>query len=136
MSGFGGSGRGLKSFRGFARSRAKKKRPVMADGRLVNVQFELITAPHSGLVVIQGGAGSGKTTIGLHRLAYLAFQDSKRFRADKMLVIVFNDALVRYISRVLPALGVSDMPVQTFQRWAEQQGLPRRVEVKMWWPNP
>jgi DNA helicase-2/ATP-dependent DNA helicase PcrA len=38
-----------------------------------------------------------------------------------MLVIVFNDALVRYISRVLPALGVSDMPVQTFQRWAEQQ---------------
>ncbi|HEY8924183.1 MAG TPA: hypothetical protein VIU64_07360, partial [Polyangia bacterium] len=36
-------------------------------------QFELITARHSGVVVIQGGAGSGKTTIGLHRLAYLAY---------------------------------------------------------------
>lgn len=84
-------------------------------------QFELISQPTSGLVVIQGGAGSGKTTIGLHRLAYLAFQDPARFRADQMLVIVFNDALVRYISRVLPALGVEDVPVETFQRWAEQQ---------------
>jgi DNA helicase-2/ATP-dependent DNA helicase PcrA len=84
-------------------------------------QFELISRPTSGLVVIQGGAGSGKTTIGLHRLAYLAFQDPKRFRSDQMLVIVFNDALVRYISHVLPALGVEDVPVQTFQRWAEQQ---------------
>ncbi len=84
-------------------------------------QFDLISKPTSGLVVIQGGAGSGKTTIGLHRLAYLAFQDPQRFRADQMLVIVFNDALVRYISRVLPALGVEDVPVQTFQAWAEQQ---------------
>ena len=85
------------------------------------MQFELISRPTSGLVVIQGGAGSGKTTIGLHRLAYLAFQDPHRFRSDQMLVIVFNDALVRYISHVLPALGVEDVPVQTFQRWAEQQ---------------
>ena len=84
-------------------------------------QFDLISQPTSGLVVIQGGAGSGKTTIGLHRLAYLAFQDPQRFRSDQTLVIVFNDALVRYISRVLPALGVDDVPVQTFQRWAEQQ---------------
>ncbi len=84
-------------------------------------QFELISRATSGLVVIQGGAGSGKTTIGLHRLAYLAFQDPQRFRSDQMLVIVFNDALVRYISHVLPALGVDDVPVQTFERWAEQQ---------------
>jgi len=84
-------------------------------------QFELISKATSGLVVIQGGAGSGKTTIGLHRLAYLAFQDPQRFRSDQMLVIVFNDALVRYISRVLPSLGVDDVPVQAFERWAEQQ---------------
>jgi len=36
---------------------------------------------------------------------YLAFQDSRRFRPDKMLVIVFNDALARYVARVLPALA-------------------------------
>lgn len=83
-------------------------------------QFELIAKPTSGLVVIQGGAGSGKTTIGLHRLAYLAFQDSRRFRSDKMLVVVFNDALARYISRVLPALGVPGVHVTTYSRWAEK----------------
>ncbi len=93
-------------------------------------QFELITHTDAGLVVIQGGAGSGKTTIGLHRLAYLAFQDPKRFRSDKMLVMVFNDALVRYISRVLPALGVHGVGVVTFERWAAKlrmqhlRGLP------------
>ncbi len=85
------------------------------------VQFDLITKPSSGLVVIQGGAGSGKTTIGLHRLAYLAFQDKRRFRPDNMLVLVFNQALVRYISRVLPALGVEGVHVITYENWASQQ---------------
>ncbi|HEY8431675.1 MAG TPA: 3'-5' exonuclease [Sandaracinaceae bacterium] len=83
-------------------------------------QFELITAPDSGLVVIQGGAGSGKTTIGLHRLAYLNYLDKRRFRPDRMLVLVFNQALKRYISRVLPALGVEGVPVSTYERWAEK----------------
>ncbi|MEM9066978.1 MAG: 3'-5' exonuclease [Myxococcota bacterium] len=83
-------------------------------------QFDLITKPTSGLVVIQGGAGSGKTTIGLHRLAYLAFQDRRRFRPDRMLVVVFNDALVRYIGRVLPALGVEGVTVLTYERWASK----------------
>jgi DNA helicase-2/ATP-dependent DNA helicase PcrA len=80
-------------------------------------QFELITRASSGLVVIQGGAGSGKTTIGLHRLAYLAYQEPKRFRKDRMLVVVFNKALARYISRVLPALGVEGVQVVIYQEW-------------------
>jgi DNA helicase-2/ATP-dependent DNA helicase PcrA len=88
-------------------------------------QFELITRPNSGVVVIQGGAGSGKTTIGLHRLAYLAFQDSRRFRPDRLLVIVFNTALARYISGVLPALGVNGVAIRTYEDWASRlrQGL-------------
>jgi DNA helicase II / ATP-dependent DNA helicase PcrA len=81
-------------------------------------QFELITRPDSGLVVIQGGAGSGKTTIGLHRLAYLAFQDPRRFRSDRMLVVVFNEALARYVSRVLPALGIEGVAIRTYVSWA------------------
>jgi DNA helicase-2/ATP-dependent DNA helicase PcrA len=83
-------------------------------------QFELITRPDSGLVVIQGGAGSGKTTIGLHRLAYLAYQDARRFRPDRMVVIVFNDALARYVSQVLPALGVDGVGIRTYETWAER----------------
>jgi DNA helicase-2/ATP-dependent DNA helicase PcrA len=95
-------------------------------------QFELITRSDTGLVVIQGGAGSGKTTIGLHRLAYLAFRDPRRFRADKMLVIVFNDALVRYISGVLPALGVPGVTTRTYGDWAARtrQGLYPRLPSK------
>ncbi|MEO7032253.1 MAG: 3'-5' exonuclease [Polyangiaceae bacterium] len=83
-------------------------------------QFELITSPDSGLVVIQGGAGSGKTTIGLHRLAYLAFHDARRFRPDRMLVVVFNDALARYISEVLPALGIAGVAIRTYENWVQK----------------
>ncbi len=83
-------------------------------------QFELITQPDSGLVVIQGGAGSGKTTIALHRLAYLNYQDPRRFRTDRMLVVVFNEALARYIAQVLPALGVEGIAIRTYEGWAER----------------
>jgi DNA helicase-2/ATP-dependent DNA helicase PcrA len=82
-------------------------------------QFELITQPASGLIAVQGSAGSGKTTIGLHRIAYLAFADPRRFRPAKMLVIVYQRALAAYVSRVLPSLDVDGVPVMTFGAWAE-----------------
>jgi len=81
-------------------------------------QFELITRPTSGLIAVQGSAGSGKTTIGLHRIAYLAFADPARFKADRMLVVVYQRALARYVSRVLPSLDVPGVPVRTFSEWA------------------
>ena len=81
-------------------------------------QFELISKPDSGIVVIQGGAGSGKTTIGVHRMAFLAYNAKHRFTADKMLVIVGSPALRAYISEVLPALGIGDVTVETFAEWA------------------
>jgi DNA helicase-2/ATP-dependent DNA helicase PcrA len=83
-------------------------------------QFELVTAPR-GVVVIQGGAGSGKTTIGLHRIAYLAYAAPERFPPKKSLVVTFGSALAAYISQVLPALGVNGVPVVTFQAWAEKE---------------
>ena len=82
-------------------------------------QFELITQPSSGLIAIQGSAGSGKTTIGLHRIAYLAFADPRRFRPEKLLVIVYQRALAAYVSRVLPSLDVEGVPVMTFAGWAD-----------------
>jgi DNA helicase-2/ATP-dependent DNA helicase PcrA len=84
-------------------------------------QFELITARGSGLVVIQGGAGSGKTTIGLHRIAYLNYTAPDRFPPKKTLVVTFGSALAAYIGQVLPALGVQGVPVVTYQEWAEKE---------------
>jgi DNA helicase II / ATP-dependent DNA helicase PcrA len=84
-------------------------------------QFEIMTAPHSGVVVIQGGAGSGKTTIGLHRLAYLNFAHPERFPAKRMVVVTQGTALAGYICQVLPALGVPGVRVLTFQEWAEKE---------------
>jgi DNA helicase-2/ATP-dependent DNA helicase PcrA len=84
-------------------------------------QFEIMTARHSGVVVIQGGAGSGKTTIGLHRLAYLNFAHPDRFPSRRMVVVTQGTALAAYIGQVLPALGVPAVPVLTFEQWAEKE---------------
>ena len=81
-------------------------------------QYDLITKPGVGLVAIQGSAGSGKTTVGLHRVAYLHATAPQRYRANRMLVVVPNEALIHYTSRVLPALGVEGVPVMTFPRWS------------------
>lgn len=84
-------------------------------------QFELISRPDAGLVVIQGGAGSGKTTIGLHRIAFLNYQAPKKFAGERMLVVTTSEALVAYTSEVLPALGVRHVNVVTFGKWAHIQ---------------
>lgn len=98
-------------------ARADKALPEIA-ALIDKEQFELITQPSSGIVVIQGGAGSGKTTVALHRIAYLNFQDGKRFRPNNTLFVVPSQALVRYVSGVLPSLGVPGVPVVTYTGWA------------------
>lgn len=83
-------------------------------------QFKLITARDTGLVAIQGSAGSGKTTVGLHRIAWLVFQNPALFRPDRIAIIVFSRALGAYISKVLPALGVDGVRVHELGRFLEQ----------------
>ncbi len=97
-----------------------------ADHRLPEItalisteQFRAITHPESSTVLLQGGAGSGKTTVGLHRIAYLSYQDPTHFQPDRILVVMFNRSLQHYISRVLPELGIGNgVQVETYHGWA------------------
>ena len=79
-------------------------------------QFDLITRPASGYLVIRGSAGSGKTTVALHRIAYLAFDDP-RIDGPDTLVVVFSNALARYVAHVLPSLGLRNIRIMTYRDW-------------------
>jgi DNA helicase-2/ATP-dependent DNA helicase PcrA len=91
-------------------------------------QFDAMTSTSSGLVILQGGAGSGKTTIALHRVAWLAFEGAEQarargaasaFRPEHMLVVVAQRQLVRYIERLLPSLDVHGVKVMAWLDWAK-----------------
>lgn len=81
-------------------------------------QDEIIRAPKDKMVVVNGVAGSGKTTIALHRISYLLYNNRKQF-ADKVLVLGPNDIFMDYIAQVLPSLGEEGGIKQTtFQHFA------------------
>ena len=81
-------------------------------------QNEIIRAPLSVPLVVQGVAGSGKTTIALHRIAYLIYTYQKDFSAHDFLIIAPNDLFLDYISAVLPELGVDQVRQSTFIKLA------------------
>jgi DNA helicase-2/ATP-dependent DNA helicase PcrA len=84
-------------------------------------QFDVITAREAGVVVIQGGAGSGKTTVGLHRLAWLAYNFPERFPPRRMVVVTHGVALAAYIGELLPSLGIAGVRVTTFADLAARE---------------
>jgi len=70
-------------------------------------------------VVIQGVAGSGKTTILLHRLAYLFYSYKEKIHPEKTLIIGPNKVFLDYISDVLPSLGIEHVEGNTYMFWAK-----------------
>ncbi len=81
-------------------------------------QFAQISSATHTPVIIQGSAGTGKTTIALHRLAWLLFEGNSSAKAENTLVIVFNKSLAAYIKFVLPELGIKNVAIATFHEWA------------------
>ncbi|PEK99067.1 UvrD-helicase domain-containing protein [Bacillus sp. AFS017336] len=81
-------------------------------------QNDIIRSPKNTPLVIQGVAGSGKTTVALHRLAFLIYQYRETLTADKMIIFAPNNMFLDYISNVLPELGVGGIQQTTFSDWA------------------
>ena len=86
-------------------------------------QYELITRPSSGFLVIRGTAGSGKTTVALHRVAFLAY-DEPRIDGPETLIVMFSEALRSYVRHVLPSLGLHEVRPTTYRFW--ERGVRRR----------
>src|SRR5918997_1616053 len=74
--------------------------PVLSDAL-----FDVISRPLDQLLVVQGGPGTGKTVVGLHRVSWLLFNRRDRLEARDVLIVGPNPAFVHYISSVLPSLG-------------------------------
>jgi len=76
-------------------------------------QDEIIRLDHPGMLVIEGGPGTGKTVVALHRVAYLLYTQRERIERHGVLVVGPNPAFLNHISRVLPSLGESDVVFMT-----------------------
>ncbi|NKY50046.1 RNA polymerase recycling motor ATPase HelR [Nocardia vermiculata] len=76
-------------------------------------QDEIIRLEHSGVVVIEGGPGTGKTVVALHRVAYLLYTQRKQMEREGVLVVGPNSAFLRHIGRVLPSLGETNVVFTT-----------------------
>ncbi|RKN40474.1 HelD family protein [Streptomyces hoynatensis] len=76
-------------------------------------QDEIIRSPHAGVLVVQGGPGTGKTAVALHRAAYLLYTHRERLARSVVLVIGPSPTFLRYIGDVLPALGETSVLTAT-----------------------
>ncbi|MET8311529.1 AAA family ATPase [Micromonospora sp. NPDC005173] len=68
-------------------------------------QDEAIRSPGSGVTIVAGGPGTGKTAVALHRAAYLLYSDRSRYAGGGILVVGPSSVFVEYIASVLPSLG-------------------------------
>lgn len=96
-----------------------------ADNRLKNIvasiqseQNNIIRKSIEKNLIVQGVAGSGKTTVALHRIAYLMYNNANRYKANQFMVIGPNRFFINYISNVLPDLDASNAVQVTYEELA------------------
>lgn len=88
--------------------------------QMEKAQDQVIRAGHAGPFVISGPAGSGKTTLALHRVAFLrqSPETAELYPAKSILVLVQDGNTEEYFSHLLPELGINDVTITTFGHWA------------------
>ncbi|MEU3876044.1 MULTISPECIES: DNA/RNA helicase domain-containing protein [Streptomyces] len=98
-------------------------------------QDRIIRAPHRGVLVVEGGPGTGKTVVALHRAAYLLYAHREQLARRAVLIVGPNPAFLGYIGEVLPSLGETGVllatPGELFPGVrATAADTPRAAEVK------
>ncbi|WP_109279481.1 UvrD-helicase domain-containing protein [Streptomyces orinoci] len=76
-------------------------------------QDRIIRAPHQGVLVVEGGPGTGKTVVALHRAAYLLYAHREQLARRAVLIVGPNPAFLGYIGEVLPSLGETGVLLAT-----------------------
>ena len=99
-------------------SQSKEKSLPNILSLITKDQYEMITTDPNRPVIIQGSAGSGKTTVALHRLAWLLHENNSSVKSDRTRVVVMNRSLAVYVSATLPSMGINDVQTTTFNSWA------------------
>jgi DNA helicase IV len=96
------------------RERTGEMRDIVAT--IQAEQDVVIRAPLESCLVVQGGPGTGKTAVGLHRAAFLLYEHRQLLDEETVLVIGPNPVFLRYISQVLPSLGETAVRQSTVER--------------------
>ncbi|GAA2233989.1 AAA family ATPase [Rarobacter faecitabidus] len=86
-----------------ARGRTEKMRDIVST--IQREQDRIIRSPLAGALVVQGGPGTGKTAVALHRAAYLLYAHRSRLERSGVLLVGPSRTFLRYIDQVLPSLG-------------------------------
>ncbi|HEV3280058.1 MAG TPA: UvrD-helicase domain-containing protein [Acidimicrobiales bacterium] len=107
-----------------ALGRARSGRMTDIVSTIQKEQDEIIRAPLSGVLVVQGGPGTGKTAVALHRAAYLLYTHRFPLERQGVLVVGPNPLFLRYIEQVLPSLGETGVTLSTVS------GLVPEIRVK------
>ncbi len=96
-----------------ALDRARSGRMTDIVSTIQREQDEIIRAPLSGVLIVQGGPGTGKTAVALHRAAYLLYTHRFPLERQGVLVVGPNPLFLRYIEQVLPSLGETGVTLST-----------------------
>lgn len=122
-----GAGHGLRGYSTLMSALERGRTGQLGDivATIQSEQDEIIRSPHHGVLVVQGGPGTGKTVVALHRAAYLLYTHRFPLEDQGVLVIGPNRVFLRYIERVLPSLGEAGVELAVLADLVTDVGISR-----------